>query len=156
MSVPSNDLLCRFIKGRSDSWNEGERRPRPSAFKDKREPNFSTWNVVSLVLQQSQIDDLMTGTFRGYGQAYLTVEDCLEAAMKAAEKAGKQFDVVVEWRPDAVPSELKPWAYAHVQVEYPPDRDLHSAIVEFRQLLATKSRDVVPPERYRRVEGDDP
>lgn len=149
MSVPPEDVLCRFIKGQSDSWNESTGRPRPGAFKDKREPNFSTWNVVSLGLHNVQIEELMAGTFSGHGRAYLTVQDCLEAAKKAGETKGAQFDVVVEWRQETVSPELKPWSFAHVQVEYPPDRSFRSTIVEFRQLLATKSKDIVPPERYR-------
>ena len=149
MSVPPRNELCRFIKGQSDNWNEHTGRPRPGAFKDKREPNISTWNVVSLTFRELQIEELMTGTFSGHGQAYLTVQDCLDAAKEAGEKKGTQFNVVVEWRPDKVSPELKPWSYAHVQVEYPPSRDLRATVVEFRQLLATKSKDVVPPERYR-------
>ena len=149
MSVPSRDVLCRFIKGQNDNWNVLTGRPRPGAFKDRREPNFSTWNVVLLTLRKVQIEELMTGTFTGHGQAYLTVQDCLDAAKEAGEKKGTQFDVVVEWRPDEVSPEFKPWSFAHVQVEYPPDQDLHSTVVEFRQLLATKSKDVVPPEKYR-------
>ena len=99
-------------------------------------------------LRNVQIEELMTGTFSGHGQAYLTVQDCLDAAKEAGEKKGIQFDVMVEWRPDKVSPELKSWSFAHVQVEYPPDQDLHSTEVEFRQLLATKSKGVVPPERY--------
>lgn len=150
MPVPAHDELCRFIKGQGDSWNENIGRPRPGAFKDKREPNFSAWNVSLLRHRTVQVDELMTGTFKSYGQAYLTVQDCLDAAKEAREKTGAQFDVVVEWRSNEVTPELKPWSYAHVQVEYPVGQDFSSAIVQFRQLLVTKCKDLVPPERYRR------
>lgn len=149
MSVSPRDMLCRFIKGQGNNWNENTGRPRASAFKDNREPNFSTWNATSLRLRKVQIEELMTGTFSGHGQAYLTVQDCLDAAKEAGEGKGPQFDVVVEWRPDKVSPELKPWSFAHVQVEYPLGQNLHSTAVEFRQLLATKSKDIVPPKRYR-------
>ena len=107
MPVPPCGVLCRFIKGQSDNWNERTGRPRPGAFKDRREPNFSTWNVVSLGLHNVQIEELMTGTFIDHGRAYLTVQDCLDAAKEAGEKKGTQFKVLVEWRPDDVISRAK-------------------------------------------------
>lgn len=149
MPVHPRGVLCRFIKGQSDSWNEHTGRPRPGAFKDKRESNFSAWHVTLLRLCNVQIEELITGTFSRHGRAYLTAQDCLDAAKEAGEKENTQFDVAVEWRPDKVSVELKRWSPAHTQVEHPPEPGLHSVSVEFRQLLATKSREVVSPERYR-------
>ena len=147
MPVPLNGEICRFIKGQSNNWNEHTNRPRPKGFKDNRASNLSVWDVDALKINNLQLEELLAEHFPGQGQAFLTVRDCIDAAKEVAESHNAQFNITVERNAASVPLTMSRWSFAHVQVEYPqstPD----PILAKFRQLLATKSKNVVPPAKY--------
>ena len=148
MPVHPDHPLCRFVKGQSDCWDPNENRPRVGAFKDKRFTNISVWDVEELGVRGVSVEVLRIGPLSDHGQALLTVQDYLDAAKEAGEERGVQLDIEVEWRPDETSTIWREWAYAHVQVEYSPDEKFNSAIKRFRQILARKAWNLIPPARY--------
>ena len=153
MSVPQDDMLCRFIRGHKDYWSESRNRPRPPAFKEN--DGLSVWNLNSLHQKSVKVDELRKGpVLDGCGQAHHTAGDYLATAKKAGAQNCSQLDITVEWRPENqfVKPEWRDWAYAHVQVEYAVGMDwnavLESAAVYFRQELSKNARHTVPPDKY--------
>ena len=141
MPVPSDDLLCRFIRPRD--WNSRNTRPKAAAFK---QPDLSVWHIGRLLERDVSLEDLRIGHLAGYGQAHHTVGDYETLASEAAQRTGIPFQVAVEWRPEDqyVDEPWRPWAYAHVQVE--TVEGPANFLSEFRRLLAAYTRYVVPPD----------
>ena len=141
MPVPEDDVVCRFI--RPDDWSNRDNRPRPGAFK---QGDLSLWHRDRLLSRQVLLEDLRVEHLSGYGQAHHVVADYLKFARKAEQHEGTPFQVQVEWRPEDkyVDEPWRRWRDAHVQVE--AIEGPVKFLVEFRRLLALKSRFSVPPD----------
>jgi hypothetical protein len=144
MPVPSNDMVCRFIPGRSKDWSVEYGRPKPNAFKQKG--GLSVWHLERLREQGVSLEDLRIGGLSGYGQAHHFAGDYEQAAHDAAQELDLPLRIQVEWRPEQATGEWVQWAYAHIQVEHGKFED--AVLVRFRQILAARSRFKVPPDRY--------
>jgi hypothetical protein len=145
MSVPPEDMLCRFISGHKDKWSSNNNRPRPPAFKENG--GISVWNL--LALQQHGVDpeSLLIESLEGHGQAHHTAGDYLGTALKAEKTKGVPLGILVEWRPEDlyVKEPWRLWAYAHAQVECSADDE--SVLVFLRQMLSKNARRIIPPGR---------
>ena len=140
MTVPADDIVCRFINPDRRTWNNNLNEPTQRAFK---QVGLSVWHRERLSENNVSLARLLIENLAGYGQAHHTAGDYLDFARKVAEEEGVPCRVQVEWRPDEVAEPWQQWRYAHAQVEAtegPADFPL-----EFRRLLAANSRYVVPP-----------
>ena len=142
MPVPTDDVLCRFVRPRDWSWREN--RPKPSAFK---QANLSVWHKGRLCAKAVSLNELRIEHLAECGQAHYRSGDFVEAAAKASQLEEVEFQVHVEWRPEdcyvAVP--WRQWAYAHVQVE--TLLGPRNFLVEFRRQLCLNAQMTVPPDR---------
>ena len=86
----------------------------------------------------------------GYGQAHHTAGDYLQIALEAELKENQPLTVQVEWRPEDeyVAEAWRQWYYAHVQVEMETPDESGEVLIEFRRMLAMKSRLAIPPEQH--------
>ena len=137
MTVPLEDLLCRFIHPRD--WFPDGNRPAASAFRASKR-KLSTWHCNRVVQQNSSLEDLCFDNLGGFGQAILSVRDYIEAAEQTQSPA---FRPIAVWRPEEAPAAWDTWRNAHVNVEaeaghagFPPT---------YRQLLANRCEDSKPP-----------
>ena len=138
MPVPNDDVVCRFIKPGSKTWNREERRPKQQAFK---QAELSVWHQRRLCERGISLKDLLIENLAGYGQAHHKAGDYLKFARQVAEQ--KPCEVRVEWRPEEVPDFWRRWNYAHVQVE--ATEGPSNFPIEFRRMLALRTRSVVSP-----------
>lgn len=143
MSVPEDDILCRFV--REKDWSAKENRPRPSAF---RETGLSLWHVGRLLEHNVQVEDLRLKHLEGVGQAHHTAGQYIKFALEVAQETNKPFPVSVEWRPEDehVTEPWRKWRYAHVQVEVADESKNFDTL--FRQKLAQNARKLVPPDKF--------
>ncbi len=150
MPVPSDDILCRFV--RPNDWSRILNRPKPGAFK---QAELSVWHRDRLRERGVPLEDLRIEHLAGYGQAHHTVGDYLDCAREAEQIEGEPFRVQVEWRPEDeyVAEHWRQWRYAHVQVEV--REGPVQFLAEFRRLLAEKTRFKVPPDQHQQmIPGD--
>lgn len=135
MSVPSEDMLCRFV--RPADWSPRDSRPRPGAFK---QPALSVWNVDILDQHGEAINELRIEHLSAHGQAHHTAGDYVTFARRTG------LNVQVVWRSDDdyVAEPWRRWNYAHVQVEATSGPAQFTP--EYRALLATNCRHSVPPD----------
>lgn len=103
MSVPPDDMLCRFV--RPADWSTRDSRPKPGAFK---QPELSVWNCDKLRERGVQLDELRIEHLGGHGQAHHTAGD-YEAYARQSSLA-----VQVVWRPgdQYVGEPWRQWNYA--------------------------------------------
>ena len=66
--VPSDDVMCRFIKPERGKWNTNLRLPLPRAFK---QDDLSVWSKNKLRTQNAEPADLLIDNLAGHAQAYL-------------------------------------------------------------------------------------
>ena len=138
--VPSDDVMCRFIKPERGKWNTNLRLPLPRAFK---QDDLSVWSKNKLRTQNAEPADLLIDNLAGHAQAYHRAQEYLDYAEQVAQEEGIEYEVQVVWRPDKVDPPWYRWKDAHAQVEAlegPRDFPL-----EFRQRLAANAKCVVPP-----------
>ena len=114
MSVPDDDMLCRFV--RRQDWSTREGRPKPGAFK---QGGLSVWDCEKLREHAVQLDELRIEHLAGCGQAHHTAADYLEHSSEAERREGTLLGVQVVWRSgdEYVTAPWRKWRYAHVQVE---------------------------------------
>lgn len=141
MVVPSDDVVCRFV--RPSDWSRILNRPKPGAFK---QVGLSVWHPDRLEERDATLGDLRIEHLVGCGQAHHTVGDYHRFARKVEEKDGAPFRVQAEWRPDDafVAEPWRRWRYAHIQVETivgPPQ-----FTPRFRNLLAVNTRVAIAPD----------
>ena len=143
MPVAAEDIVCRFI--RPADWSRRDQRPRPGAFKDRR--GISLWHRKRLRQQAVALEDLLIEHLTGWGQAHHQAGDYADLAAIAAEKEGQSLQVRVEWRPEDeyVAPAWRPWRYAHAQGETETIDGAEEVLIEFRRLLAIKSRLAIAP-----------
>lgn len=145
MGVPSEDIVCRFIRPGRKRWSKRDNRPRPPVFKERQGEGLSLWHEERLHENAISLDDLRIGSLSGAGQAHHTVGDYFRLACKASDETGRSLSIRLEWRtePRYVGKEWRQWSYAHVQAEILEGAD--DVQVHFRNLLALNARRVVPP-----------
>ncbi len=146
MSVPNEDIVCRFIRGDKDYWSTTLNRPKPNAFKD---PELSVWDVDVLRTLSTTIRDLQFDDFAGTGQAQHSVQQYYDFAKEASEEHQAVLEIQVEFRPSDrhVRAPWRKWRDAHAQVEItksPPPPEPFP--YKFRQKLAEKCRMAIPPD----------
>ena len=138
--VPSDDVMCRFIKPEQGKWNTNLRLPLQRAFK---QDDLSVWSKNKLRTQNAEPADLLIDNLAGHAQAYHRAQEYLDYAEQVAQDEGIEYEVQVVWRPDKVDPPWYRWKDAHAQVEAlegPRDFPL-----EFRRRLAANAKCVVPP-----------
>ena len=130
MTVPLDDLLCRFVD--PEYWFPHEARPAASAFRASN-GKLSTFHCDRVARQGSSLEDLCFDYLRGFGEAILAARDFLEAAEKTPSPV---FQPTVVWRPEEAPELWGAWRDAHVNIEaeagnagFPP---------AYRELLAKR------------------
>ena len=141
MSVPGEDIVCRFV--RKEDWSVRDKRPKPGAFK---QPNLSAWHRERLLSHGASLEDLRIQHLAGCGQAHHIAADYVVLAEEAAQTEGTVFCVQVEWRTgdEHVGEPWRSWRYAHVQVEAVDGPA--NFLVEFRRMLAQRARTIIPPD----------
>ena len=138
--VPSDDVMCRFIKPEKGKWNTNLGLPLPRAFK---QDDLSVWSKNELRTQNAEPADLLIDNLAGHAQACHRAQEYLDYAEQVAQEEGIECEVQVVWRPDKVDSPWYRWKDAHAQVEaLEGPRDLP---LEFRRRLAANAKYVVPP-----------
>lgn len=153
MTLPVDDVVCRFIRRDSNKWHKTKKRPRSDAFSDGRDQKgISLWHVERLRQYSVELEDLRLGTLCGAGQVHLTIGDFYEAAREVSDRQDIQsFHVQVEWRTDDahVPPSWRQWNYAHAEALLPGNAD-RSVVQHFRHLLSLRTaKCVIPPDRFR-------
>ena len=146
MTVPSEDIVCRFIRAGRKNWSKLENRPKPPAFKEKQGEGLSLWHERRLNQNSFSLDDLRIGSLSGAGQSHHSVGDYFRLAHRAVTEKDSPLSIRVKWRtePEYVGTEWREWSYAHVQAEIMDGSD--SVRAHFRRLLAANARRVVPPD----------
>ena len=137
MSVPLEDVLCRFV--RLCDWHQKENRPKSKAFK---QINYSAWDSTCLQRQGAQIEDLQIEQLKECGLSCHSVQDYHDIAATMAKMTRKPYEVAVEWAPDNVPPQWEQWKHAHVRVDTPDGKLLPKF---FRDQLVLRSRVNVQP-----------
>ena len=138
--VPSDDVMCRFIKPEQGKWNTNLRLPLQRAFK---QDDLSVWSKNKLRTQNAEPADLLIDNLAGHAQAYHRAQEYLDYAEQVAQEEGIEYEVQVVWRPDKVDPPWYRWKDAHAQVEaLEGSRDFP---LEFRRRLAANAKCVVPP-----------
>ena len=152
MSVPLENILCRFVPGNREKWSQENQRPRPRAFKENH--GLSVWDVNLLKEQGVEISDLLIGSLKGHGQVHHSVKTYFEVAHVAEQALGVRMIIAVERRSEEqyVMEGWRQWAYAHVQVEYSGDpmastEAQESVCVYFRQQMTMNASLTIPPEK---------
>jgi hypothetical protein len=138
--VPSDDVMCRFIKPEQGKWNTNLGLPLQRAFK---QDDLSVWSKNKLRTQNAEPADLLIDNLAGHAQAYHRAQEYLDYAEQVAQEEGIECEVQVVWRPDKVDPPWYRWKDAHAQVEAlegPRDFPL-----EFRRRLAANAKCVVRP-----------
>ena len=138
--VPSDGVLCRFIKPERGKWNAELGLPLQRAFK---QDDLSVWSKDKLRDQDTEPADLLIDNLADHAQAYHRAQDYLDCAEQVAQEEGVDCKVQVVWRPDKVDPPWHRWKDAHAQVEAlegPKDFPL-----EFRRRLAANAKCVVAP-----------
>lgn len=143
MSVPDEDIVCRFV--RSKDWSESEQRPRPGTFK---QIDLSVWHQANLQSHAVRLEDLQFGSLARSGQAHYIVGDFSRIARKVKAEAARRgesgrLDVTAEWSPETVPEEWEQWVTAHVEIR--TKMDCKKLWAAFRRALCTSARKVIPP-----------
>lgn len=139
MSVPPEDILCRFI--RPKLWSEKEQRPKFAAFKQE---NMSVWNKNKLLENDVQLEELKIGSLAKAGQAHFTAQDFIDLSVRVSQQKKYPFEVRVKWRPECTVDIFKEWDYAHVQVEAIKGSSMFPS--EFREELSKNCRHKIPPD----------
>lgn len=145
MSVPPEDILCRFIDPKD--WSDDDQRPALSAFKSSRDKHtrtnkLSLWHQDRIVNNGSQIRDLCIDLLAGFGEALITTRDILDSAKDLRSPV---FKPQVLWRPDEVVQPWVDWKDAHVNVE--SEQPSSGFPDDFRLLLAERCYVSRPPDR---------
>ena len=138
--VPSDEVLCRFIKPERGKWNADLGLPLQRAFK---QDDLSVWSKDKLRDQDTEPADLLIDNLADHAQAYHRAQDYLDCAEQVAQEEGVDCKVQVVWRPEKVDPPWHLWKDAHAQVEAlegPKDFPL-----EFRRRLAANAKYVVAP-----------
>ena len=140
MRVPAQHVIARFIRDRRQDWDKNEQKPKPKAFS---QVGLSIWSATKLNNRGATLQEVKSAGFEGCGVALFVAEDF----HRLAEDAGRQFDTTVDigihWRPHGLPDHLKPWAYAHAEVDI--DDATEGAVRWFRHLVASKCKHIIPP-----------
>ncbi len=152
MSLPPNEILCRFIRPRKQDWSQKLNLPTPRAFRQK---GLSVWHKGSLDKESVSLNQLRMGSLEGAGQAHHTVQDYFDSGKEAESKRKEEepfatLAVEVFHRPDNVEPPWGKWRDAHYEVEanVSLDPEPNKCLQAFCNLLVAKARFLAPPDIY--------
>ena len=154
MLVPSDDIVCRFIRPEG-KWSKTLKRPKPDAFSDgKTQKGVSLWHRDRLHQRSVALEQLRLGGLKGSGQIHYSVSDYYEFAEEASIAKKHPLPIRLEWRTakNQVPDQWWQWRHAHAEVLLPDDPD-RSTLQHFRHLLSIyaleRAKCIIPPDRFK-------